>query len=419
MSPFLSLGFALVGLAFSGFSFSVTDCHRILQRDTSEAYCPLKFHDLRKLVIQGGRRPAFRNIPTQCHYILEGIRLVCSEYLRTDGCFLPPSTTSKACWESYQSLIGNFLHGFDIQTACGYHPEWISKGCMNMTSKREFESLIPESKLQEVKLYCNQSLENSSACELCTKSLLSLGDSYLHGLESANVSLDFALQASNTKQHTIVLSGAMIGRLVGFFGACSAVWFLWMRQKKCIRKKTNFAKDETSLILGLGSINGSTNLVKFKYEDIKKATMKFSRENLIGIGGYGNVYKGILPDGSQVAFKRFRNCSVAGDAAFAHEVEVIASFSHVNIVSLRGYCSTTVPLEGHQRIIVCDFMHNGSLYDHLFGSEVKKLSWPIRQKIVLGTARGLAYLHMEPNQLSSTGISRPVTYFWMRNLSQN
>jgi hypothetical protein len=59
---------------------------------------------------------------------------------------------------------------------------------MNMTSKREFESLIPESKLQEVKLYCNQSLENSSACELCTKSLLSLGDSYLRGLESANVS---------------------------------------------------------------------------------------------------------------------------------------------------------------------------------------------------------------------------------------
>ena len=86
--------------------------------------------------------------------------------------------------------------------------------------------------------------------------------------------------------------------------------------------------------------------------------MKFSRENLIGIGGYGNVYKGILPDGSQVAFKRFKNCSVAGDAAFAHEVEVIASVSHVNLVSLRGYCSTTVPLEGHQRIIVCDFMHN-------------------------------------------------------------
>uniref|UniRef100_A0A2N9H8Y2 non-specific serine/threonine protein kinase n=1 Tax=Fagus sylvatica TaxID=28930 RepID=A0A2N9H8Y2_FAGSY len=228
-----------------------------------------------------------------------------------------------------------------------------------MTSKREFESLIPESKLQEVKLYCNQSLENSSACELCAKTAVA-NEFGPTDRKTARClfSLDFALQASNTKQHTIVLSGAMIGCLVGFFGACSAVWFLWMRRKKSIRMKTNFAKDETSLILG-----------------------------------WDQSMEGILPTGSQVAFKRFKNCSVAGDAAFAHEVEVIASVSHVNLVSLRGYCSTTVPLEGHQRIIVCDFMHNGSLYDHLFGSEVKKLSWPIRQKIVLGTARGLAYLH--------------------------
>ncbi|KAM4119315.1 hypothetical protein ACJW30_03G049700 [Castanea mollissima] len=326
------------------------------------------------------RRPAFRDIPTQCHYFLEGIRL--------------------ACWESYQSLIGN------------YHPEWISKGCKNITSKAEFKSLIPECKLRAVKLYCNQSLENTSACELCTKTLLSLGDSYLHGPERANVSdcteypfmyaaavvnkfgptdattakclfsLDFSLRASNMKLHTIVLSGAIMGFLGGIFGACSTVWFLWIRRMKSIREKTNSAKDETGLILGLGSISGSTNLFKFKYEGIKKATMNFSRENLIGKGGYGNVHKGILPDGSQVAFKRSKNCSAAGDATFSYEVEVIAS-----------YCTATVPLEGHQRIIVCDFMPNGSLYDHLFGSEIKKLSWPIRQKIANGTARGLAYLH--------------------------
>ena len=126
---------------------------------------------------------AASQLPLSFGPMADGLRLsICHGLLKKLGiyrCFLPPSTTSKACWESYQSLIGNFLHGFDIQTACGYHPEWISKGCMNMTSKREFESLIPESKLQEVKLYCNQSLENSSACELCTKSLLSLGDSYL------------------------------------------------------------------------------------------------------------------------------------------------------------------------------------------------------------------------------------------------
>ncbi|PQM34973.1 putative LRR receptor-like serine/threonine-protein kinase RKF3 [Prunus yedoensis var. nudiflora] len=92
-------------------------------------------------------------------------------------------------------------------------------------------------------------------------------------------------------------------------------------------------------------------------------------------------------------FKRFKNCSAAGDANFAHEVEVIASVRHVNLVALRGYCTATTPLVGHQRIIVCDLMKNGSLHDHLFGSFGSKLSWPIRQRIVLGTARGLAYLH--------------------------
>lgn len=123
MSPLSSLFFALVlGLAFSGFSFSVADRHKILQRDPSEAFCPLNFDVLRKLVIKGVRRPAFRDIPTQCHYFLEGIRLIRSEYLRTNGYFLPPPTTSKACWESYQSLIGKFFVGFDIQTSCGYHP---------------------------------------------------------------------------------------------------------------------------------------------------------------------------------------------------------------------------------------------------------------------------------------------------------
>ncbi|XVF31270.1 hypothetical protein REPUB_Repub16aG0131200 [Reevesia pubescens] len=93
--------------------------------------------------------------------------------------------------------------------------------------------------------------------------------------------------------------------------------------------------------------------------------MNFSMENIVGNGGYANVYKGILEDGSEVALKRFKNCSAAGDATFAHEVVVIASISHVNLVALKGYCT----------------------------AKVKKLSWPIRQKIAIGVASGLAYLH--------------------------
>ena len=88
MSPLSSLFFALVlGLAFSGFGFSIADKHKILQRDPSEFFCPLNFDVLRKLVIKGVRRPAFRDIPTQCHYFLEGICLVRSDIFELMGTF--------------------------------------------------------------------------------------------------------------------------------------------------------------------------------------------------------------------------------------------------------------------------------------------------------------------------------------------
>ncbi|KAM0884229.1 hypothetical protein ACQ4PT_031093 [Festuca glaucescens] len=106
--------------------------------------------------------------------------------------------------------------------------------------------------------------------------------------------------------------------------------------------------------------------------------------------------KGVLPDGTEVAVKRFKNCSAAGDAVFAHEVEVVASVRHVNLVSLRGYCIASTQREGHQRMIVCDLMHNGSLHDHLFGTTGECLmAWPVRQRIAIGMARGLSYLHRD------------------------
>lgn len=201
------------------------------------------------------------------------------------------------------------------------------------------------------------------------------------------------MSKSNNKQKKTLISLVVVfGFLILLVGFCGFWW--WRRHKLQKRRQREITRRWSSLNpSALESINSSTTLIRFTFDDIKEATKNFSRLNIIGRGGYGNVYKGVLPDGSEVALKRFKNCSAAGDASFAHEVEVIASVRHVNLLVLRGYCTATTNFEGHQRIIVCDLVKNGSLHDHLFGSMERKLSWPIRQKIALGTARGLAYLH--------------------------
>ena len=101
----------------------------------------------------------------------------------------------------------------------------------------------------------------------------------------------------------------------------------------------NFAKKS--------SIHPNNTVVHFNIEDIKAATKNFHRDNIIGVRGYGNVYKEVLSDGSVVAMKRFKNCTPAGDANFVHEVQVISSIRHHNLVALKGFCMAPISLEGH------------------------------------------------------------------------
>ncbi|CAN6558572.1 unnamed protein product [Malus baccata var. baccata] len=382
--------------------------------------CPLNFTILRQFD-PGSRNRKRYDRNTECQYLVQGLRFVDSDYLRRTGNFLPPLNASESCWVDYQALANEFVPNFDIRTNCGFQTSWISEGCTNVSTRSQFESQVGNTSLSDVAAACNQSLENGSPCALCT-TRMSLQTSRLTGESVGNVttctaypsiyvaafvgpidmgtaeclfSLRSPAKSSGKKKKTVILIVLVVCG-VGLLVVVGGVWFLWHKYEEfMIRKRKKDASDiiEQGLGSALDSISGSTNLIKFKYEEISAATKNFSRDNIIGRGGYGNVYKGILDDGSEVALKRFKNCSAAGDANFAHEVEVIASVRHVNLLALRGYCIATTPLVGHQRIIVCDLMKNGSLHDHLFGSFESKLSWPIRQRIALGTARGLAYLH--------------------------
>ncbi|XP_050371527.1 systemin receptor SR160 [Argentina anserina] len=140
------------------------------------------------------------------------------------------------------------------------------------------------------------------------------------------------------------------------------------------------------------SINLSTfekPLQKLTFADLLEATNGFHDESLIGSGGFGDVYKAQLKDGSIVAIKKLKHISGQGDREFTAEMETIGKIKHRNLVPLLGYCKV-----GEERLLVYEYMKYGSL-DDVFHDQKKgiKLSWSARRKIAIGSARGLAFLH--------------------------
>jgi serine/threonine protein kinase len=135
--------------------------------------------------------------------------------------------------------------------------------------------------------------------------------------------------------------------------------------------------------------NGPLAIRRYSYSDIKKMT-NFFRDKL-GEGGFGGVYKGKLQDGSLVAVKILKESRGNGEE-FINEVASISRTSHVNIVTLMGFC-----FEGPKRALIYEFMPNGSLEKFIYKKNPSKadcrLEWETTYKIALGIAHGLDYLH--------------------------
>ncbi|CAN1152116.1 Protein NSP-INTERACTING KINASE 1 [Linum perenne] len=129
------------------------------------------------------------------------------------------------------------------------------------------------------------------------------------------------------------------------------------------------------------------NLKRFPFKELLVATNKFSCKNMIGKGGFGNVYKGYLTDGTLVAVKRLKDGNAAGgEIQFQTEVEMISLAVHRNLLRLYGFCMT-----GSERLLVYPYMSNGSVATRLKAKP--GLDWGTRKRIAIGAARGLLYLH--------------------------
>ncbi|KAF5752894.1 serine/threonine-protein kinase [Tripterygium wilfordii] len=133
----------------------------------------------------------------------------------------------------------------------------------------------------------------------------------------------------------------------------------------------------------------------YTLRELEEATNGFTAENVIGEGGYGIVYHGVLADSTDVAVKNLLNNRGQAEREFKVEVEAIGRVRHKNLVRLLGYCA-----EGAHRMLVYEYVNNGNLEQWLHGDvgPCSPLSWEIRMNIILGTAKGLTYLHegLEP-----------------------
>ncbi|KAM3749448.1 hypothetical protein ACB098_05G185900 [Castanea mollissima] len=152
-----------------------------------------------------------------------------------------------------------------------------------------------------------------------------------------------------------------------------------IRVRKQRKKAKSEAVDEIS----------STESLHFDFPTIRVATDNFSDANKLGQGGFGVVYKGRLSSGQEIAVKRLSPGSGQGDLEFKNEILLVAKLQHRNLVKLQGFC-----LEGCERLLIYEFVPNGSLDQVIFDPAKRAyLDWQRRYKIIEGIARGLLYLH--------------------------
>ncbi|BFG26235.1 hypothetical protein CerSpe_125090 [Prunus speciosa] len=219
---------------------------------------------------------------------------------------------------------------------------------------------------------CTAYAYNSSGCSIWIGELFNLQQ--LTSSDNQGITLNIRLAASefkSPKSNKGLIVGVVAGSAAGIAILLGLIVVVILRQR--------------NRVTGTGkAVEGS--LVAFGYRDLQDATKNFSEK--LGGGGFGSVFKGTLPHSSVIAVKKLESVS-QGEKQFRTEVSTIGTIQHVNLVRLRGFCS-----EGTKRMLVYDYMPNGSLDSHLFHDMLPNvLDWKTRYQIALGTARGLAYLH--------------------------
>ncbi|KAI5001948.1 hypothetical protein ZWY2020_026598 [Hordeum vulgare] len=198
------------------------------------------------------------------------------------------------------------------------------------------------------------------------------------------------LNGRNSRQRALWII-AVAAPLLSIF-LCIICFVVWMRRR---RKGTGILHDQAAMNRPEEDAfvwrleEKSSEFTLFDLSEILHATHNFSKENLLGQGGFGPVYKGQLPDGTEIAVKRLASHSGQGFTEFKNEVELIAKLQHSNLVKLMGCC-----IKGEEKLLVYEYLPNKSLDFFIFDvSRTTLVDWNKRCEIIEGIAQGLLYLH--------------------------